>query len=151
MGPLDFALTGTAISMARLDRLDDPRFPRLREAMARAQVAEWLPGDAIYIPPTWWHPVASVQQINAPVNYWWTSGVGSGRATPSGLDGLLHCILSFKSLRAGDRPAWRGLPDHYVFGEEDPAAHIPAHARGVLGPLTPELVEKLKDMIRRNL
>lgn len=151
VGPLDFAPTGTAISMARLDQLDDPRFPRLREAMVHAQVAELLPGDAIYIPPMWWHHVASLQQINALVNYWWIPGIESGRATPSGLDGLLHCILSFKSLGQADRAAWRGLLDHYVFGEDDPAAHIPEHARGVLGPLTPERAEKLKEMIRRNL
>lgn len=151
VGPLDFAPTGTAISMARLDQLDDPRFPRLRDAMMHAQVAELMPGDAIYIPPMWWHHVASLQQINALVNYWWTAGIDGGRATSSALDGLLHCILAFKSLGPAERAAWRGLLDHYVFGEEDPAAHIPASARGILGPLTPELVEKLKGMIRRNL
>ena len=71
IGPLDFAPTGAAISMARLDRLDDPRYPRLQEAMAHAQVAELEPGDAIYIPPMWWHHVASLGRLNALVNYWW--------------------------------------------------------------------------------
>jgi len=151
VGPLDFAPTGAAISMARLDQLDDPRFPRLREALAHAQFAELLPGDAIYIPPLWWHHVASMQQINALVNYWWIPGIGRGRATPTALDGLLHAILSFKSLDPADRAAWRLLLDHYVFGEEDPAAHIPERARGILGPLTPERVGQLKDMIRRYL
>jgi len=151
VGPLDFAPTGTAISMARLDQVDDPRFPRLREALAHAQVAELLPGDAIYIPSMWWHHVASLQRVNALVNYWWMPGGDRGRVMPSALDGLLHCILSFKGLEPADRAAWRGLLDHYVFGEEDPAAHIPASARGVLGPLTPELAEKLKGMIRRAL
>ncbi|MEO8997788.1 MAG: cupin-like domain-containing protein [Rhodanobacter sp.] len=149
VGPLDFAPTGAAISMARLDQLDDPRFPRLHEAMAHAQVAELQPGDAIYIPPLWWHHVVSLQRINALVNYWWIPG--SGRATPTALDGLLHGILSFRSLDPADRAAWRGLLEHYVFGDEDPAAHIPEHARGVLGPLTPELVARLKGMIRRYL
>ncbi|EIM03443.1 pass1-like protein [Rhodanobacter sp. 115] len=38
IGPLDFAPTGAAISMARLDRPDDPRYPRLKRALAAAQV-----------------------------------------------------------------------------------------------------------------
>ncbi|WP_426689247.1 cupin-like domain-containing protein [Rhodanobacter ginsengiterrae] len=151
VGPLDFAPTGAAISMARLDQVDDPRFPRLREALAHAQVTELLPGDAIFVPPLWWHHVTSLQQINALVNYWWIPGSGRGRATPAALDGLLHAILSFKSLDPADRAAWRALLEHYVFGEEDPAAHIPEHARGILGPLTPERVEQLKGMIRRYL
>ena len=71
IGPLDFAPTGAAISMARLDRPDDPRFPLLRMALAEAQVAELQPGDAIYIPPLWWHHVASLGRLNALVNYWW--------------------------------------------------------------------------------
>lgn len=49
VGPLDFAPTGAAISIARLDRPEDPRFPRLKLALAEAQVAELRPGDAISI------------------------------------------------------------------------------------------------------
>ncbi len=151
IGPLDFAPTGAAISMARLDQSDDPRFPRLKQALAAAQTAELRPGDAIYIPPMWWHHVASLERINALVNYWWLSGAGSGRVPGTSLDGLMHGILSFKSLGPAERAAWRGLLDYYVFDDEDPAAHIPEHARGILGPLTPEVVEKLKGMIRRYL
>ena len=151
IGPLDFAPTGAAISLARLDHVDDPRFPRLREALTHAQVAELQPGDAIYIPPLWWHHVESLQPLNALVNYWWIPGSGRGRAMPTALDGLLHAIRSFKSLDPADRAAWRTLLEHYVFGEEDPAAHIPASARGVLGPLTPARAEQLKEMIRRYL
>jgi hypothetical protein len=41
--------------------------------------------------------------------------------------------------------------DYYLFSDADPAAHIPADKRGVLGPLTPELAEKLKQMVLRHL
>ena len=41
------------------------------------------------------------------------------------------------------------LLDYYVFADEDPAAHIPPGLRGVLGPLTPELIAKLKQLIGR--
>ncbi|MBM7121092.1 cupin-like domain-containing protein [Dyella kyungheensis] len=151
IGPLDFAPTGAAISMARLDRLDDPRYPRLREAMRHALVAELEPGDAIYIPPMWWHHVASLGKLNALVNYWWMPAHGSGLAPNTRLGGLLHCILLFKSLPPAERAAWRELLDHYVFGDEDPAAHIPAHRRGWLGELDEEQSRKLLERIRQYL
>lgn len=144
VGPLDFAPTTAAISLPRLDDQDDPRFPRLREAIEHAQVAELEPGDAIYIPPVWWHHVESLETLNALVNYWWRPEAYPGHVAEPGLDALAHCILAFKSLPPAERSAWKALLDHYVFADEDPAAHIPASRRGILGPLTPEVVAKLK-------
>jgi len=151
IGPLDFAPTGAAIGMARLDRPGDPRFPRLKTALAAAQVAELAPGDAIYIPPMWWHHVESLERLNAMVNYWWKPVTGDGYASDQALGALMHCILSFKSLTAGEKAGWKALLDYYVFGEDDPAAHIPESRRGVLGPLTPERVAWLKQAARRYL
>lgn len=151
VGPLDFAPTGAAISMARLDRPDDPHFPRLKLALAEAQVADLHPGDAIYIPPLWWHHVASLQRINALVNYWWQPARPAGYAADTALGCLMHCILAFRSLPPAQRGAWRTLLDHYVFGDEDPAAHIPAGRRGILGPLTPEQLAEVRAAIRRYL
>jgi hypothetical protein len=59
----------------------------------------------------------------------------------------MHCILAFKSMPPAERAAWKVLLDHYVFADQDPAAHIPPELRGVLGPLTPELVDKLRQLI----
>jgi hypothetical protein len=151
IGPLDFAPTGAAISVARLDHPEDPRFPRLRDALAHACVAELQPGDAIYIPPLWWHHVASLGRINALVNYWWKPVTRDGRAAETGLGALMHAILAFKSLPSAQRDAWKVLFDHYVFGDEDPAAHIPESRRGLLGALTPEQVVELKERIRKYL
>lgn len=151
IGPLDFAPTGAAISMARLDQPDDPRFPRLKLALAEAQEADLLPGDAIYIPPMWWHHVASMGKLNALVNYWWKHEQGAGLMPNTRLGGLLHCILLFKSLPPSERAAWRELLDHYVFGGEDPAAHIPEARRGWLGELDAEQSMKLLERIRRYL
>lgn len=151
IGPLDFAPTGAAISVARLDRPDDPRFPRLKEALAHSQVAELRPGDAIYMPPMWWHHVASLEPLNALVNYWWKSTTASGHAAPPALECLMHCIVSLKPLPRAERNAWKALLDHYVFDDEDPVAHIPGERRGMLGGMTPEQIAGLKDKIRRSL
>ncbi|MEO9079872.1 MAG: cupin-like domain-containing protein [Rhodanobacter sp.] len=151
IGPLDYAPTGAAISMARLDRPNDPRYPRLKLALAEAQVAELHPGDAIYMPPLWWHNVESLDALNALVNYWWSplqvEGYQSGHARAA----LYHCLLAFRGLPANERAHWRNLLDHYAFGTEDIAAHIPVDHRGVLGPLTAETVEQLKQGARQHL
>ena len=151
VGPLDFAPTGAAIGMARLDRPDDPRYPRLKDALAAAQVAELHPGDAIYIPPMWWHHVESLEQINALVNYWWKPVPAGGDAPATALGCLMHCILVFRALPPAERAAWKGLLDHYVFGDDEPAAHIPAGRRGILGALTPEQLAEFRETIRRYL
>lgn len=151
IGPLDFAPTGAAMGMARLDRPDDPRYPRLKDALAVAHVADLGPGDAIYMPPLWWHHVESLERLNALVNYWWRPPAPGGAAQPTALPALYHCILALKSLPEAERKAWRGLLDYYVFGDDDPTAHIPPSRHGVLGPLTPETAEKLRDIIRRHL
>jgi cupin-like protein len=148
VGPLDFAPTAAAMSLPLLDAADDPRWPRLAEALAHAQVAELEPGDAIYVPPVWWHNVASLDQLNALVNFWWRSAAFEGHVAEPGLNALMHCLLAFKWLPTAEREAWGSLIAHYVFDDENPAAHIPVDRRGVLGPLTPETEAKLRRLIR---
>jgi hypothetical protein len=151
VGPLDYAPTGAAISMARLDRPDDPRYPRLKLALAAAQVAELHPGDAIYMPPLWWHHVESLDVLNALVNYWWSPVEVEGYTTGHARAALYHCLLAFRVLPPAERDHWRRLLDYYVFGDEDALAHIPAERRGVLGPLTAETAEQLKQGARQHL
>ena len=151
LGPLDYAPTGAAIGVARLDQPNDPRYPRLREALAHAQVADLQPGDAIYIPPLWFHHVASLEPLNALVNTWWKSPAASGAVPDTGLAALMHAVLAFKSLPPAERAGWRDLLDYYALDENDPAAHLPPERRGILGELTPELAEQLKARIRRYL
>jgi hypothetical protein len=151
IGPLDFAPTGAAMGMARLDRPEDPRYPRLKQALAAARVAELQPGDAIYIPPMWWHHVQSLKRINALVNYWWKSIPANGYAPQTALGCLMHCILTLKSLPPAEKAAWKGLLDFYVFDEDDVAGHIPVERRGLLGALSPEQVDGFRETIRRYL
>lgn len=148
VGPLDFAPTGAAITMARPERPDFERFPRLREALKHSMVAELGPGDAMYIPPLWWHQVESLEPLNALVNYWWSPALPDGHPPPSGMDALLYTRLAFGHLPAAEKRAWQTLFEHFVFGDEDPAAHIPEASRGVLGVLDAQALVKLRERIR---
>ena len=153
VGPIDFAPTGTPISLVSFREPDFKRFPRFREALAAACVAELGPGDAIYIPTLWWHHVESLERLNMLVNYWWKGSPAAPGEVDSALDCLYHCLLNFKHLGPEQRAAWGKLFAHYVFNADgDPAAHIPEARRGVLGPVSKErakeirafLVDKLK-------
>jgi hypothetical protein len=80
IGPLDFAPTPTPISLVEFRAPDFERFPRFREALANARVAELEPGDAIYLPPLWWHHVESLAPLNILVNYWWGAAAEAPKA-----------------------------------------------------------------------
>jgi hypothetical protein len=132
IGPLDFAPTGAPMSLVQLHAPDFARFPRFHQALAAAQTAMLEPGDAIFIPPLWWHNVESLERFNVLVNYWW--GSAAATATDSGFDALIHAILNLRGLPAPTRKAWRALLDHFVFDEPEAAVgHIPPHRHGVLG------------------
>ena len=149
IGPIGHAPTGTPISLVDFARVDEARFPRFREALAHAQVADLAPGDAIYIPPLWWHHVRSLDRYNALVNYWWKDAVVQDR---SALDGLLHSLLTVGALPDDVRAAWAAMYAHFVFGDRDAAAgHIPVARRGVLAPMSPELARQVKDFLRGKL
>jgi len=151
IGPFGHAPTGTPISLVSLADPDFARFPRFREALAAAFAAELSPGDAIYIPALWWHHVQSLGKYNVLVNYWWKGAVGGG-GSDSALGCLLHCLLALRDLPATQRRVWQGFFDHYVFAA-DPCSveHIPAHVRGVLGDVSPELAKQVKAFLVREL
>jgi hypothetical protein len=136
IGPLDFAPTGAPMSLVSLQAPDFARFPRFRAALDAAQSAELGPGDAIYIPPLWWHHVESLQPFNVLVNYWWHDTQGDGAHADSAFDALVHGILSIRSLPPETRAAWRAFFEHYVFGEERDLRHIPLERHGLLGALS---------------
>ncbi len=74
------------MSLVQLHAPDFDRFPRFREALDAAVTAELEAGDAIYIPPLWWHHVQSLEPFNLLVNYWWHA-----------LPGILRCTRSLAS------------------------------------------------------
>lgn len=134
VGPVERTVAGQPTSMVDPDNPDLVRFPRFAEAQRHAQVAELGLGDAIYIPPMWWHHVRAEGAVNVLVNYWF--GQPAGRFPFAALMLALHSI---RDLPEPERQAWRAWFDHYVFGEgaHVVAHHLPVHARGVLGPPSP--------------
>jgi Cupin-like domain len=152
IGPLDFAPTGAPMSLVRLERPDFARFPRFREALASAVTAELGPGDALFIPPLWWHHVESLAPFNLLVNYWWHANGGDSASGDSGFDSLLHAILSLRGLPPATRAAWSALFEHFVFGPDGAVTdHIPPDRHGVLARLTPADAERLRAFLAGRL
>ncbi len=146
VGPLDHAPAGRPISLVDFAKPDFDRFPRFREALAHARTADLEPGDAIYMPPLWWHHVQSHAKLNMLVNYWWAPPPSPGLAT------LIYATAALRALPPAQRQAWRHLFEHYVFGaEQGDADHIPANRRSVLGDMSPEDHVRLRKFLSERL
>ena len=149
VGPLDHNMAGQPTSLVSLHDPDFARFPRFRDALAQAQLAELKPGDAIYVPALWWHHVDALAPFNILINYWWEA---QPREAGSPLEAMVHAILSVGSLPPPLREAWRGMFDHYVFERNgDPVAHLAPEHRGILGAPTPALRRRIRDFLLRGL
>ncbi len=152
IGPLDFAPTGAPMSLVSLRNPDFGRYPKFREALAAAQVAEASAGDAIFIPPLWWHHVESLESFNVLVNYWWHDSQGDGALADSAFDALLHALLSIRTLPPATRRAWGAFFERYVFGDgAEVVDHIPAQRRGILGTLSAEQLAGLRAHLAKKL
>jgi len=152
VGPLDHSPAGMPTSLVDFARPDFERFPRFREAWASAQVAELEPGDAIYMPPLWWHHVQSLERFNMLVNWWWLAPAAGHALPPFALDALMHVTATLRALPPAQREAWRHLFEHYVFDvDRDVAGHIPAERRGVLGEMTSEQHAALRALLVQRL
>jgi len=149
IGPLDLTPAGQAVSLVDFAAPDYARFPRFKEALAQAQVAELGPGDAIFIPSLWWHHVEGLDGFNVLLNYWW-------RRTPAYLDSpmnaLMLALMSVRDLPPEQRAAWQEIFRHYVFEpDEATAGHIPEAAQRVLAPMTPEVARELRARLLQRL
>jgi hypothetical protein len=152
IGPLDFAHTGAPMSLVSLRHPDFERYPKFREALAAAHTAEVAPGDAIFIPPLWWHNVESLEPFNVLVNYWWHDLQGDGALADSAFDVLLHGILGIRALPPATRRAWAAFFEQYVFGNDaEVTAHIPEQRHGILGTLSSEQLAGLRAHLAKQL
>lgn len=142
MGPFHETPAGVQVSLVHLTDPDLDRYPRFAQALEAALTAELAPGDAIYIPYQWYHHVESLSAFNVLVNYWWDA---APLVAGSPWDAMMHAMMSLRLLPPDQRRAWRAMFDHYVFQTGgDPAAHLPANVRGILGPATPQAVTQMR-------
>jgi hypothetical protein len=148
-GPLEPTPGGQVVSLVDFRAPDFDRFPRAREAMAAAQVAELEAGDVLAYPALWWHQVEALEAFNVLVNAWWNPSpafIDSPQTT------LLHALLSLRERPEHEKQAWKALFDFYVFGPADAAAaHLPAAAQGPLGPLDEMIARRLRAQLLNRL
>lgn len=154
LGPPDHAPTGAPMSVIPdLHTADLQTFPLLSQALEQAQVAELEPGDAIYIPPLWFHQVeALAPQLNILMNYWWRPLAAPGRPDDLHLAAMRLAMIAFRHLPDGEREGWRALLEHYVFGaRSEGLAHIPQTQRHLFGSISAEQDAALRQDLRRCL
>jgi hypothetical protein len=148
-GPLEPTPAGQVVTMVDLREPDFARYPRFREALAAAQVAEMEPGDVLFYPALWWHEVDALDAFNAMINYWWNP-VPAWIDTPQ--TALLQGLLGLRDRPESEKQAWRALFDYYVFGPADRAAeHLPEHARGHLAPMDQPNARRLRAQLLNRL
>ena len=62
----------------------------------------------------------------------------------------MSAFFALKVLPPEQREVWRMIFDHYVFcSNGDPGEHLPEHARGMLGPATPELLHRMRMTLKK--
>ncbi len=149
MGPLDPTPAGQPISLVDFAAPDFDRFPRFRQALEAGESAELEPGDALFIPSMWFHHVEALAPLNLLINAWW-------RRTPAHVDSpvsALHlALMTMRDLPAHERRIWQQHFQHFVFGADDQTwAHIPAAARGLLGPVDEPLSRKARAQLLTQL
>lgn len=150
IGPLDFAPGGQPISMVDFANPDFNKYPKFKDALNHAHVAELEPGDALYLPSMWWHHVEALSSINVLLSHWWRdSEPFMGRPD----NALTASILAIRSLPKNQRMAWKAIFDHYIFEPElDPLDHIPQSAKAELNyPLDELSARKLRADLQNKL
>mgnify|MGYP005989961323 CR=1 FL=1 len=147
IGPLDLTPAGQSASLVDFHNVDWQAYPKFKQALKHAQVAELEPGDAIFIPSMWWHHVEGLSNVNVLINYWWRQ---AEHFLGAPMDALNHALLAIKDLPLEQRNAWRDIFDHYVFDPQE-NAHIPKAQRGVLNPIDELTARKLRATLLNKL
>jgi hypothetical protein len=143
VGPLDRTFAGPPTSMVDPEAPDLERYPRFAAAQRVMMVADLNPGDAIVIPPLWWHHVRAHDRLNVLVNYWWDHRSGAAFLA------LIHAVMAVRDLPVTERAAFQAWFDHLVFSDDavKAADHLPENARTVLGPASPTRTERLRQFL----
>lgn len=148
-GPIHLTPGGQVTTMVNLRDPDFETFPRFRDALDAAVVADLEPGDGLYYPSMWWHEVESMNRFNAMINHWWYA---APRYMADPMDVVMHAILGLRDRPEVEKQAWREIFDYYVFGPADkPRAHLPREAHGALADLDENMARRLRAMLQQTL
>ena len=150
IGPLDFTPAGRPVSMVDLHEPDFEAFPRFRDALKTAQVAELEPGDAIFIPSMWWHHVEALDPFNVLVNYWWRDTPALPRPAAGCAQ---HALLAIRDLppRREAIVAPDVRPLRLRRSGRGGRPHPGRSARGILAPLDAESAGRIRANLLRSL
>ena len=144
-GPLEPTPGGQVISIVDFSNPDFEKFPRFKDALATAQVAELEAGDAIFVPSMWWHHVEGLNPFNVLVNYWWMS---MPSYIPTPMYALHYAMWALRDRPENEKQAWRDVFDYYAFGDAKLArAHLPDQAHGLLSSLDDMKARQLRAML----
>ena len=151
VGPMELSPGGQDISLVDFDNPDFTKFPKFKQAIENAQIAELEPGDALFIPGMWWHHVKALNTFNVLVSHWWRDGQAF-MGKPE--NALKLAILSLRNLPLSQRKAWQAIFNYYIFDhDEGDLDHIPDEVKGMLSQtldintakrIRAELLNKLK-------
>lgn len=146
VGPIEFAPGGQEISLVDFDNPDFAKYPKFKDAIDAAFIADLDAGDALFLPSMWWHHVEGIDPFNILVTHWWRdSPAFMGRPN----NALLTAILSLRNLPKAQRDAWKHIFDYYIFEQQDgDQAHIPPNAQDMLKQPMDELTAR---KLRANL
>lgn len=149
-GPLEFAPGGQEISMVDFANPDFVKFPRFKNALQYAQVADLEPGDALFLPAMWWHHVEGLDDVNILYTHWWRDHPDYfGKPT----NALLHAVMSIRGLPDSHKAAWKDIFDYYVFSSSETSVeHIAPAARKYLEVMPSEKdIKQLKESLANKL
>lgn len=151
-GSLSFTPAGAPTSLVNLAEPDFEKYPLFEQALENAYCAELSPGDAIFIPMLWWHHVESLSKVNGLMNYWWNGSSAPTSTSPTPIDSLNIALLAMRNLSPKQRLAWRNMFDHYLFRTGvDPADYIPQQQCQLLGEMSPQYIEAVKEFFIKKL
>ncbi|WP_338869043.1 cupin-like domain-containing protein [Myxococcus stipitatus] len=115
--PFDVLAGGAPTTPVELLNLDLERFPRFRAAMEHACVAVIEPGEALLIPPFWWHHVESFGVMHVMVNSFITTI--SSAATLELWKDLSAGVRALAKATDAERRRERDLFRRRVLGDEE--------------------------------
>lgn len=111
-------------SMIDLDAPDSHRFPNWRKA--KGMIVELSPGDALYIPPFWWHHVQSLTPETTSMAMWFFEFYPHSSTTAYGVGTRAADIMLMRDI---EELVGKQFPD--VAGEEDCTKSRPTKAKQV--------------------